>query len=71
MAAQTLTVTGEGHRLLGVGDFDRNLDGVAGVTPGVSLGDDGAQDVARVGGHVAMREGGTQAEESQHISVRR
>lgn len=56
-----LTVTGEGHRLLRLWDLNRNLDGAAVVTSAVSLGDDGAEDVARVGGHVAMRKFGAQA----------
>lgn len=53
---QVLTVAGEGHRLLRLGDFYGHFDGAAGVPGAVPLGDDGTQDVPRVGGHVIMRE---------------
>lgn len=55
-----LTVTGEGYRLLGFRDFNRNLDRAAIVTSTVSLGDDRTENVAGVGRHVAVREFGTQ-----------
>lgn len=58
-----LTITGESYRLLRFRDFNRNLDRAAIVTSTVSLGDDGAENEARVGGHVAVRESGTQADE--------
>lgn len=56
-----LTVTGEGDRLLGFRDFNRNFDRAAVVTSAVSLGNDRAEDEARVGGNVTIREFGAQA----------
>lgn len=60
-----LTITSEGDRLLRFREFNRNLDRAAIVTSTVSLGDDRAEDEARVGGHVTMRELGTHAEEER------
>lgn len=56
-----LTVTGEGHGLLRLGDFNGHLDGAASIASSIPLGDDGTQDVAGVGGQVAVREPGAQA----------
>lgn len=56
-----LTITGEGHRLLRLGDLNGNLDRAASITSSIPLGDDGTQDVAGVGGEVAVREPGAQA----------
>lgn len=56
-----LTITCEGYRLLGFWDFDGNLDWAAVVPSTVSLADDGAEDVAGVGGRVVMRKLRTQA----------
>lgn len=53
---QELTVAGEGHRLLRLGDFYGHFDGAAGVPGAVPLCDNGTQDVPQVGGHVVMRE---------------
>lgn len=55
------TITGEGHRLLRLRDFNGNLDGAARITRSIPLGDDRTQDITGVGAEVAMREFGAQA----------
>lgn len=56
-----LTITGESYRLLRFRDFDGDFDRAAAVTSTVPLGDDGAEDEARVGRDVIMGKSGTQA----------
>lgn len=55
-----LTITGESYRLLRFRDFDGNFDRVAVVPSTVPLGDDGAEDEARVGRNVIMWKFGAQ-----------
>lgn len=54
-----LTITGESHRLLRFGDFNGNFDRAVIVRSALSLGNDGAEDEARVGSDVIVREPGT------------
>lgn len=56
-----LTITGESYRLLRFRDFDGDFDRAVAVASTVPLGDDGAEDEARVGRNVIMRKSGTQA----------
>lgn len=51
-----LTIAGEGNRLLRLCDLNGDLDGGASVPGTVTLADDRAQDIARVGGHIIVRE---------------
>lgn len=48
-----------------IGDFDGNLDRTIIVTSTISLCDDGAEHVARVGGDVTVWEFGSQAGEEE------